>query len=67
MVWFAVVLFIGIGVVFIRSREEMAQGMAMFTGAKALPGCAVAMGVAFFILAILALVLQQLGFVGTRL
>lgn len=67
MVWFAVVLFIAIGVVFIRGRKEMAQGMAMFTGATAIPGCAVAVGIAFLLLAVVAVVLQQLGLVGTRM
>lgn len=67
MVWFAVVFFIVVGVVCIRSRKELAQGLAMFSGATSPPGCAVAVGIVFFILAVLAIVLQQLGIVGTRL
>lgn len=65
MVWFAVLLFVAIGVVFIRSRKELAQGIAMFSGATALPGCAVAIGVMFFLLALLAIILQQMGYIGS--
>jgi len=65
MVWFAVALFVAIGVVFIRRRKELSEGIAMFSGATALPGCSVALGLMFFLLALLAIVLQQLGYIGT--
>jgi hypothetical protein len=67
MVWFAVLLFIAVGVVLIRARNEVAQGIAMFSGATSPPGCAVAVGIMFFLLAILTVVLYQQGYVGTRL
>lgn len=67
MVWFAVLLFIVVGVVLIRARNEVAQGIAMFSGATSPPGCAVAVGIMFFLLAVLTVVLYQRGYIGTRL
>lgn len=67
MVWLAVLLFIAVGIVVIRSRNDIAHGLAMFSGATSPPGCAVAVGISFFLLAILTVVLYQLGYIGNRL
>jgi hypothetical protein len=67
MVWFAVLLFIAVGVVLIRARNDVAHGIAMFSGATSPPGCAVAVGIVFFILAALTVVLYQQGYIGTHL
>lgn len=63
MVWLAILFFVGIGVYFIVDRKDMAEGIAMATGAAAIPGCAVAMGVMFFVLALVALALHLAGIV----
>ena len=61
---FSILLFIAVGLVFIVRRHEMAEGLAMFSGATTPPGCATAMGVVFFALALLSVVLYRLGYLG---
>jgi hypothetical protein len=61
---FAILLFIAVGVVFIVRRQEMAEGLAMFSGATTPPGCAAVVGAGFFALALLSVVLYRLGYLG---
>lgn len=59
------VLFLAaIGVVVIVRKDEVTEGIAMFMGATAVPGCAVALGVMFLLLALAAVVLNRFGLVG---
>ena len=60
----AVLFFIAIGVVVLVRRQEIAAGLATFSGASTPPGCAVAVGIFFFLLALLAVVLYQIGALG---
>ncbi len=66
MILFAigVLLFVGIGVYLIAQRTEMSHAMSLFFGSQLAPGCAVAMGVLFLLLALGAVVLQQRGLFG---
>jgi len=60
----AILFLIGVGVVLIVRRGEMAEAMSLMSGASAPPGCAVAAGIAFFALAILGVGLYQAGLLG---
>jgi hypothetical protein len=61
MVWLAILFFVGLGVYCIVDRKEMAQGIALSTGAAATPGCAVALAVMFFVIAAITVGLHFAG------
>lgn len=61
LIWLSILFFVVVGIVVIVRREEMSQGIAMFMGATTSPGCAVALGVVCFLIALLGVVLNQLG------
>lgn len=60
----SILFLIAVGLVLIVRRQEMAQAMALMSGATTPPGCAVAAGIAFFALALLGVVLYQAGLLG---
>jgi hypothetical protein len=66
MIWFAlfVLFFVAIGVLVIVQRKEIANGMGMLFGASTAPGCALAVAVLCFAVAIAAVVVYQLGLLG---
>ena len=61
MAWIGVVLFTAIGIYLIIRRRESAQGQSLFVGSTVLPGCIVAEGVVFLLLAIAFLILHWMG------
>lgn len=65
LIWFAILFFVIVGVVVIVRRDEVTQGIAMFMGATAVPGCAVGLGIMCFLIALAGLILHQLGLFGT--
>jgi hypothetical protein len=61
MAWLAVLLFTAIGIYLIIRRRESAQGQSLFVGSTVLPGCIVAEGIVFILLAIAFLILHNIG------
>ncbi|MGV3721939.1 MAG: hypothetical protein ACO1SX_13580 [Actinomycetota bacterium] len=61
----AILFLIAVGVALIVRREEMAEAMALMSGASAPPGCAVAAGIGFFALALLGVSLYKMGLLGS--
>jgi hypothetical protein len=61
MAWLGVVLFTAIGIYLIIRRRESAKGQSLFVGSTVLPGCIVAEGVVFILLAVAFLVLHMYG------
>lgn len=60
----AVVLFTLVGVAFIWRRDDLAKAQSVVAGGTLPAGCVVAEGVIFFLMAIAALVLHRLGWIG---
>jgi hypothetical protein len=61
MAWLAVLLFTAIGIYLIIRRRESAQGHSLFVGSTVLPGCIVAEGIVFILLAVAFLILHMVG------
>ena len=59
MTWLAISLFVAVGIALIAARRPVAQMEAMVAGGRMAPGCVVAQGIAFFILALLVVLLRE--------
>ncbi len=55
-------LFVAVGVAFFVKRRELAHMQALLAGGSVLPGCAVAEGIAFLLLAAAVIVAWRLGY-----
>lgn len=60
----AVVLFTLVGIAFIWRRDDLAKAQSVVAGGTLPPGCVIAEGIIFFLMAIAALVLHGLGWIG---
>lgn len=61
IVFASAALFAAIGVLFFIKRRQLAELQSMMAGGTVVPGCAVAEGVVFLILAALALIAHRMG------
>lgn len=59
MVWIAVTLFAAAGIALILARGPAAHAQALIAGGRIGPGCVVAEGVVFLLLALLALLFRD--------
>lgn len=60
MVWFGFFLFAAVGIAMILAREPLARGQSLVAGGRMPPGCVVAEGLAFLILAVLVLIFREM-------
>ncbi len=60
----SILFFVAIGVYLIVRRTEMAHAMALVLGSGLVPGCAVALGTSFILIAVAAGVCAALGLFG---
>lgn len=58
-------LFVAAGVILILMRKPLAEMQALLAGGTMPPGCVVAEGIAFFVLALVVLVAHHYGLFGT--
>jgi putative Ca2+/H+ antiporter (TMEM165/GDT1 family) len=55
MAWISAIVFVGVGIALIVMRRRAARVQSFLAGGNMMPGCAVAEGVAFIVLAIVVL------------
>jgi hypothetical protein len=65
MVWISATVFMAVGIYLIVRRHELARGEGLTMGATILPGCVVAQGIFFVLLALAFILLYRLGLFGT--
>jgi hypothetical protein len=61
MVWAAAILFLGVGLIFIIRRADLARAQSIVAGGRLGAGCAVAEGILFLLMAIATAVLHRYG------
>ncbi|MEA2240400.1 MAG: hypothetical protein QOC81_5124 [Thermoanaerobaculia bacterium] len=61
MVWASAILFALIGIAFIVRRSDLARAQSLVAGGRLGPGCAIAEGVLFLLMALAAVVMNRYG------
>jgi hypothetical protein len=61
IVWIAAILFVIVGAIFILRRADLARAQSLVAGGRLGPGCAVAEGIVFLLMAIATVVLYRYG------
>jgi hypothetical protein len=64
LIWASVLLFVAAGAGLILARKPLAHLQSLLAGGSMPPGCVIAEGVAFLLLAALVLLAYRLGYLG---
>jgi len=61
IVWLAAILFTAVGIILIVRRTDLARAQSLVAGGRLGPGCAIAEGILFLLMALTAVVMHRYG------